>query len=197
MADNVRKVSFFKRREFAPADVSREALLAAAYTVLVREGYDHLSFDSVAREAGTQQIVVYRWWERPADLAVEVFFATLDLQERGSAQEDFRAQISNMANQLRGPLSKALARSLAESNRSPLVSATIRKRWLGPRREWARLRMARAAEEGELQDGVEPRAALALLYSPLYSPLLFGNDIPSQKDLADCFDLAAQAIFRR
>jgi len=44
---------------------------------------------------------------------------------------------------------------------------------------------------------VEPRAALALLYSPLYSPLLFGNDIPSRKDLDACFDLAARAIFRR
>ena len=59
------------------------------------------------------------------------------------------------------------------------------------------MRMARAAEAGELLPGVEPRAALALLYSPLYSPLLFGNDIPSQKDLAACIDLAAQAIFRR
>lgn len=179
---------------------SREAILLAALKLLVRDGYEKLSIEGVAREAGTGKSTIYRWWKGRGDLAVDAFFAavdeTLDLHDSGSAQEDFRAQIAQMADQLRGPAGRAFAAMLAGGRENPAVAAAVRKRWLDPRRDWARMRMARAAEAGQLQPGVEPRAALALLYSPLYTPLLFGNDIPSRKDLDACLDLAARAIFR-
>ena len=101
-----------------------------------------------------------------------------------------------MTAALRRRISARRSRRWQTSCAAPPVAAAVRKRWLDPRRDWARMRMARAAEAGQLQPGVEPRAALALLYSPLYTPLLFGNDIPSRKDLDACVDLAARAIFR-
>ncbi len=196
MAESTRKTAGRPRSEEA-----RQAILIAALKLLVRDGYEKLSIEGVAREAGTGKSTIYRWWQGRADLAVDAFFAAiddvLDLHDSGSAQEDFRAQIAGMADQLRGPQGRAFAALLMGGRESPMVTAAVRKRWLDPRRDWARMRMARAAEAGQLQDGVEPRAALALLYSPLYSPLLFGNDIPSRKDLDACFDLAARAIFRR
>ena len=51
-----------KRRPYAarvPADVRREQLLDAALTVIVRDGYDAISVDAVAREAGVTRPVVY------------------------------------------------------------------------------------------------------------------------------------------
>ncbi|GAB5349939.1 TetR/AcrR family transcriptional regulator [Alteriqipengyuania sp. 357] len=181
------------------SEETREAILLAALRLLVRDGYANLSIEGVAREAGTGKSTIYRWWKGRSDLAVDAFFAgideTLDLHESGSAKADFRAQIAGLADQLRGPSGQAFAAMLAGGRESPAMAAAVRKRWLDPRRDWARMRMARAAEEGQLQDGVEPRAALALLYSPIYSPLLFGNDIPSRKDLDACFELAARAIF--
>lgn len=180
------------------SEESREAILIAAFTLLVRGGYENLSIEGVAREAGVGKSTIYRWWEGRADLAVDAFFAgideTLDLHESGSAEEDFRAQIKGLAAQLRGPTGVAFAAMLAGGRE---VSAAVRKRWLDPRRDWARMRIKWAAEAGQLQEGVEPRAALALLYSPLYSPLLFGNQVPSAKDLDACFDLAARSIFKR
>ena len=183
------------------SEASREAILLAALKLLVRDGYEKLSIEGVAREAGTGKSTIYRWWKGRADLAVDAFFSaideTLDLHESGSAEADFRAQIAAMAEQLRGPAGRAFAAMLAGGRDSPAVASAVRKRWLDPRRDWARMRMAWASDAGQLQPGVEPRAALALLYSPLYSPLLFGNDIPSRKDLDAAFDLAARAIFVR
>ena len=183
------------------SEEAREAILLAALAILVREGYENLSIEGVAREAGTGKSTIYRWWGGRGDLAVDAFFATIDetpdLPETGSAEEDFRTQINGMARDLRGPPGRAFAALLMGGRESPTVSAAVRKRWLDPRRDWARMRMARAAEAGELLPGVEPRAALALLYSPLYSPLLFGNTIPPAQDLSACFDLAARTIFRR
>ena len=181
------------------SEKSREAILIAALKILIRDGFENLTMEGVAREAGTGKSTIYRWWKGRADLAVDAFFSaideTLDLHESGSARDDFRAQILGMADQLRGPTGRALAAMLVGGRESPAVATAVRKRWLQPRRDWARMRRAWAAEAGQLRDRVEPRPALALLYSPLYSPLLFGNDIPSRKDLAACFDLAAQAIF--
>jgi len=51
-----------KRRPYAarvPADVRREQLLDAALAVIVREGYDAVSIDAIAREAGVTRPVVY------------------------------------------------------------------------------------------------------------------------------------------
>jgi AcrR family transcriptional regulator len=51
-----------KRRPYAarvPADVRREQLLDAALAVIVRDGYDAVSVDAVAREAGVTRPVVY------------------------------------------------------------------------------------------------------------------------------------------
>ena len=51
-----------KRRPYAarvPAEVRREQLLDAALTVIVRDGYDAISIDAIAREAGVTRPVVY------------------------------------------------------------------------------------------------------------------------------------------
>lgn len=183
------------------SEASREAILIAALKLLIRDGFEKLTIEGVAREAGTGKSTIYRWWKGRSDLAVEAFFSaideTLDLHESGSAEADFRDQILGMADQLRGPAGRAFAAMLVGGRDSPAVASTVRKRWLDPRRNWARMRMAWAGEAGQLQPQVDQRAALALLYSPLYSPLLFGNDIPPEKDLAAAFDLAARAIFVR
>ena len=51
-----------KRRPYAarvPADVRREQLLDAALAVIVRDGYDAVSVDAIASEAGLTRPVVY------------------------------------------------------------------------------------------------------------------------------------------
>lgn len=50
------------RRPYAarvPAEVRREQLLDAALTVIVRDGYDAISIDAIAKEAGVTRPVVY------------------------------------------------------------------------------------------------------------------------------------------
>ena len=102
MENNPRKAAGRPRSEEA-----REAILLAALAILVREGYENLSIEGVAREAGTGKSTIYRWWGGRGDLAVDAFFATIDetpdLPETGSAEEDFRTQINGMARDLRGP----------------------------------------------------------------------------------------------
>ena len=60
-----------------PLDVRREQLLDAAIQVIVREGYDGVSVDAIAREAGVTRPVVYGAY---ADLD-ELLGALLDRQQ--------------------------------------------------------------------------------------------------------------------
>lgn len=51
-----------RRRPYAarvPVEVRREQLLDAALTIIVRDGYDAISIDAIAREAGVTRPVVY------------------------------------------------------------------------------------------------------------------------------------------
>jgi AcrR family transcriptional regulator len=69
-----------KRRPYAarvPLDVRREQLLDAAIRVIVREGYEGVSVDSIAREAGVTRPVVYGAY---ADLG-DLLGALLDRQQ--------------------------------------------------------------------------------------------------------------------
>lgn len=49
-----------------------EALLAAAWDELVEHGYGRLTYEGVARRAGTSRPVVYRRWPTKQDLVVAV-----------------------------------------------------------------------------------------------------------------------------
>ncbi len=69
-----------KRRPYAarvPLEVRREQLLDAAIQVIVREGYEGVSVDAIAREAGVTRPVVYGAY---ADLN-ELLGALLDRQQ--------------------------------------------------------------------------------------------------------------------
>jgi len=108
MSEPVSKVSFFRPIGGARPVVSREAVLHAAYAVLTGTAYTDFTFARVAQVAGADESELHRWWDTPGELAVDTFFALLDLQDSECAQTDFRIQTHGLASQLRGPMGKAL-----------------------------------------------------------------------------------------
>ena len=54
------------------SEESREAILIAALKILIRDGYEKLTMEGVAREAGTGKSTIYRWWKGRAGLAQPV-----------------------------------------------------------------------------------------------------------------------------
>lgn len=181
------------------SEKSRDAILDAAFQVLIARGYGGFAIETVAAAAGAGKTTVYRWWKTKAELAVDAFLhATTDelrLRESGSAEADFRAQITELGELLRGDRGHALAAMLGGARTDPALARTIGERWLDPRRRWGYERMMRAASTGELRSGVQPPAALAVLYGPLYSPLLFGGEVPTADAVQAYLDVACFGIF--
>lgn len=173
--------------------------MTAAFALLVERGYGGFAIEAVAAAAGAGKTTVYRWWRNKADLAVEAFFhATTDelkLPDTGSAQEDFRRQIVGLGELLRGDRGKALAAMLGGARTDAQLARALGERWLEPRRRWGYQRMMRAAAAGELRPGVQPSAALAVLYGPLYAPLLFGGEVPSRAEVEAYLQVACAGVF--
>jgi len=182
------------------SETTRAALLTAAFGVLVDRGYSGLSIEAVAVAAGSAKTTIYRWWKTKAELAVDAFFhATeelLRIPDTGSAEGDFRAQIGELSALLAGPRGRALAAMLGGARTDPVLARALGERWLEPRRRWGLERMRRAEMAGELRPGVDPMAALSVLYAPLYAPLLFGGDVPAPAQAQACLDIACAGVFR-
>lgn len=181
------------------SEAAREAILRAAFEHLVARGYAGLAIEAVAQAAGAGKTTVYRWWPSKAELAVEAFFRgttdALRLPETTSARDDFHQQITELANLLRGPRGTAMAAMLEGARTDPVLARALRERWLGPRRAWGLARMERARAEGQLRPGVEPGAALAVLYGPLYAPLLFGAPVPGEAEVSAILGIAFHGVF--
>ena len=179
--------------------MSRDAILEAAFTILVERGYDALAIEAVAKMSGTGKTTVYRWWSSKAELAADAFLhATADelhLPDTGSARDDFRCQIIALSELLRGRRGQALAAMLGGARTDAALGRALGQRWLEPRRRWGTQRMMRAAASGQLKPGVDPSAALSVLYGPLYAPLLFGGAVPDRPAVEAYLDIACAGVF--
>lgn len=162
-------------------------------------GYDAMSIESVANAAGVGKSTVYRWWPSKAEVAVESFLEAtkdeLQLADTGDAREDFRQQILGLVTLLQGSRGRALAGMLGGARSDAELARALNERWLKPRRAWGGQRMARAIASGETRPGVRLGAALALLYSPVYTPLLFDDEVPTVAAMTEILDVALSSIF--
>lgn len=183
------------------SESSQAAILEAAFGLLVQRGYGGFTIEAVAAAAGAGKTTIYRWWKTKAELAVDCFFhateAELRFPETGSTETDFRAQIADLAKLLRGERGRALAAMLGGALTDATLERALLERWLKPRRAWGLQKMADAKKAGQLRAGVKPEMALAVLYSPLYTPLLFGAEVPSANEVSAYLDIACTGIFAR
>src|SRR6266571_3422376 len=99
---------------------SREAILAAAYDLLAREGPGAITHQRVAQQAGVGRATVYRHWAAPEDLLRDVlfsaelpFFATPALPLRSW----LHAELRQLADELAAAF--ALAVDAGELDKAP------------------------------------------------------------------------------
>ncbi len=182
------------------SETTKDAILAAAFAILIERGYAGLAIDVVAQAAGAGKSTIYRWWKSKAELAVDAFFhATKDaltFPDTGSAKGDFTQQITELADLLRGPRGAAMAAMLGGALTDPVLAKALGEKWLNPRRQWGFARMSKAKAMGELLPDVDVGAALAVLYGPLYAPLLFGQEIPDAVTVERVMAVSTRGIFK-
>ncbi len=179
---------------------SRRAILSAAFRLLELRGYDGMALELVAKQAGVGKTTIYRWWPSKAALAVESFFdetmTELAFPQSGSAAEDFRLQLQQLAKLLRSKRGQVIAALIVGSRTDEELLAAVQQRWLKPRQLWGRARMAEAVANGECMPNVNMILALEVLYSPLYNRLFLGLPVHGTEEIDQHCGFVFPLVFR-
>jgi len=162
---------------------SREAILAAAYDLLAREGPGAITHQRVAQQAGVGRATVYRHWAAPQDLLRDVlytaelpFFATPALPLRPW----LHAELRQLADELALPAVASLAIALMEQTRSGGAGARPH-RHITAITERLAAAFALAVDAGELDTAPDTELAAAQLIGPLvYRTTLQAAPVPDR-----------------
>lgn len=149
---------------------SREAILAAAWDLLAREGPGAITHQRVAQQAGVGRATVYRHWAAPEDLLRDAlfsaelpFFATPALPLRSW----LHAELRQLADELALPAVASLAIALMEQTRCASSAGTGPHRHVTVITERLAAAFALAVDAGELDTAPDPALAAAHLIGPL------------------------------
>ena len=162
---------------------SREAILAAAFDLLAREGPGAITHQRVAQQAGVGRATVYRHWAAPEDLLRDVlytaelpFFATPALPLRPW----LHAELRQLADELALPAVASLAIALMEQTRSHGAGARPH-RHITAITERLAAAFALAVDAGELDTAPDTELAAAQLIGPLiYRTTLQAAPVPDR-----------------
>ena len=163
---------------------SRDAILSAARTLLLRDGPAGVTHQRVAAQAGVGRATVYRHWPHPEQLLLDVM-AGVDLpffrKPAAPVRPWLAEQLRRLADELALPEVSAVAAALIQgavwdpqiTHRRDEVIATITHR--------LHAALTLAAANSELHAPLDPHAASALLVGPiLYRTALQGGTVPGE-----------------
>ena len=165
------------------SEAARTAILTATSSLIERLGYDRVTIEGIASEAGVGKQTIYRWWPSKSAVVAECLLEGALIPETFEPQDtgDLAADLSEWLERALGFVSTH--HSLLHS----LIGAAVENEEVGQRlyeRLGAspevlaeRLRVAQAA--GQLRAGVSVEQLVDAIVGMLIARLLFGAPIRS------------------
>lgn len=154
---------------------SRQAILAAARSLVTEEAYEKVTIEAIAARAGVGKQTIYRRW--PSKSAV-VFAALLALSEgadgqsvalpdTGDIEADLKLVMRATAREFTDPSFDRLIRALTtEIANDPALAAEYREKLSGPLEEAKKARLRSAQKAGQLDADADLDLVLEVLYAP-------------------------------
>ncbi|HEY3653224.1 MAG TPA: TetR/AcrR family transcriptional regulator [Streptosporangiaceae bacterium] len=138
-------------------DAARDGvILDAALTVLAEQGYEGMTIDMVAAEAGMARATVYRRWVTKADLVLEAVsrmshsdVSLAQLPDTGSLRGDMTAMILPLDDRQQQIRIQAMAGLLSLAKADQRLAEAATGAGIGPWIEASRILMQRAVDRGE------------------------------------------------
>ncbi|SDC71338.1 TetR/AcrR family transcriptional regulator [Nocardioides lianchengensis] len=133
-------------------------ILAATLAVLADVGYDRLTMDAVATRAKASKATLYRRWTNKVSLVIDALVHSKgphEVPDTGSLQGDLEAVFCGMGGLVDPETVATFGAVVTALTRDPAFAEAFRRDVLGPKIEASRLIWQRAAERGELRDGLD------------------------------------------
>ena len=183
---NSRSQAAPKRRPGRPrCEHAKQSILRSTLKLLRKTGFDQLSIEAIAADAGVGKATVYRWWPSKGALVVDAFALSaeedLHFPDRGSVYEDVSLQMNQWMGVLRSPRGCIVAAVIAGGQSDADLIEAFRVRFLRPRRQEAYQTLRRGIERGELPKNVDLDLVLDTLYGAMYMRFLIRHDDLSEE----------------
>ncbi|MBV9193384.1 MAG: TetR/AcrR family transcriptional regulator [Solirubrobacterales bacterium] len=165
-----------RRRPGARKDPEADRLILETAHRLLRElGYDRLTMDAVAREAGVARTTVYRRYKDKADL-VSAAIDTLRMPARRSSSGDVRRDLVAQLDSVRRNYGVSLAGTLLmEEPYNPRLLELFRERMVTPQRGIVAETIRHGIERGEIRPDVDVERILDLLLGAFFAAVFAGG----------------------
>jgi AcrR family transcriptional regulator len=159
-----------RRRPGARKDPEADRLILETAHRLLRElGYDRLTMDAVAREAGVARTTVYRRYRDKADLvsaAIETLRAPVSRPATGDARRDLIAHLDNVRRSYGVSLAGTL---LMEEPYNPRLLELFRERMVTPQRQIVAETIQEGIERGQIRRNIDIERVLDLLLGAFFA----------------------------
>ena len=175
-------------------------MLAAAYDELTRWGLERFDIPTMCARHKIDEALVTRYWGDGRRLALDALLYWSDdiltPADTGSLRTDLQALAAAVARQVNTDAGRSLLRAMVVDDRAAFADDTRMAFWMR-RFEGIRSVFDRAAERGEIRDGIDPIAAMQLVLAPINVRALYTKD-PIEESYSDAIaDLVWHAIAAR
>jgi AcrR family transcriptional regulator len=173
-------------------------IIAAATELMTRRGFERMTVDDVASQAGVGKATVYRRWPSKDDLAVaameELYAVEFPDTDTGSIRSDLQQQYRDFLAFVNTPEGEAFIRiSVAESVRDERITLLYRQS-VQRREDQARRMFERAVARGEVRGDVDVDAAVQWLPGLVMLRLITNRRLPAVSETDRLVDMTLRGI---
>jgi AcrR family transcriptional regulator len=160
-------------------DVTRKAVLNAAYELLKEGGLGHFTIDGVATRSGVARTTIYRWWPSKGALAMEGFMEAtaqdVHVPPTDSVAADLRTMLRLFARMLGGTAGRIIRGIVAEGQSDPKTIEAFMDFYVAPRSSEVRALVRRGIEIGEFRADLDVEMVSYGLFGPMYLRMLLNE----------------------
>ncbi|ALB47940.1 TetR/AcrR family transcriptional regulator [Clostridium beijerinckii] len=180
------------------SEKTKNAILSAAYDLLLESGFGSVTIEKIAEKAGVSKATIYKWWSNKAAVVMDAFFdaavVRLPVPDTGSTMDDIIIQVNNLANFLTSREGKVINEIIAEGQSDQKLAETYRTVYFKPRRLDSRYILERGISRGELKEDLDIELVMDLVFGPLFYRLLITGDIVDENFIRNMVTCAFNGI---
>ena len=188
-----------RRKRGRPRDPEADGrILAAASALILLRGFESMTVDEVASNAGVGKATVYRRWSRKEDLAVaameQLYSDEIPSPDTGSIRGDLEAMFASVLGFVNSPAGLDHVRTtIKESMRDDRIATLYRDASVRAE-ESATEVFERAIARGEVRRNTPVRTSVQFLGALVAMRAITGQEMPGADDVDELVDFVLHGI---
>jgi AcrR family transcriptional regulator len=179
------------------SEKTRKAILKAAFQLLKKHGFDEVTSEQIAKQAGVSTATLYRWWKNKQAILLDAYLETtrtlLPYGKSGSPLKRLQRYAVGIAEFLNSDDGRVFLRLMLAMQDNPALRKAYYDNVFLPRRSEGYQVVKEAIAAGELPATVDPEFLINALLGPQIVPALLGQKL-SRNSAEEIFAFVIKAI---